>query len=563
MGTMTIDGRKVEFTDEKNVLSVIRKAGINLPTLCYHSEVSTFGACRLCTVEDDRGKTFASCSEEPRDGMVIYTNTGRIKKYRKLIVELLLAAHCRDCTTCVKSSECVLQDLAHRMNITNVRFQNTREQRPLDESSPSLVRDPNKCILCGDCVRACEEIQGIGALGFAFRGTDAMVMPAFNKKIAETNCVNCGQCRVFCPTGAISIKTHMEQVWDALADPNVRVIAQIAPAVRVAVGDAFGLPKGRSVMGKIVAVLHRMGFDEVYDTTFSADLTIMEETKEFLERIGRGERLPLLTSCCPAWVKFVHDQYPEFVPNISTCRSPQEMFSAVIKEHYRGYETNKGKKTVVVSIMPCTAKKMEILRPDSVNHGERNTDWVITTTELIRMIKNSGIDFASLDSEACDMPFGFGSGGGVIFGVTGGVTEAVLRRLVDGHDKASMDAIAECGVRGDEGIKEFTVQYKGIPINVCVASGLANARTVMERVKNGEANYQIIEIMACRRGCIMGGGQPVRAGDRTKAARAKGMYNADNIMIIKKSDENPLVKTLYEGLLKGKEHELLHNEIPW
>lgn len=560
---MTIDGRKVEFTDERNVLSVIRKAGINLPTLCYHSEVSTFGACRLCTVEDDKGKTFASCSEEPRDGMVIYTNTGRIKKYRKLIVELLLAAHCRDCTTCVKSSECVLQDLAHRMNITNVRFQNTREQRPLDESSPSLVRDPNKCILCGDCVRACEEIQGIGALGFAFRGTDAMVMPAFNKKIAETNCVNCGQCRVFCPTGAISIKTHMEQVWDALTDPNVRVIAQIAPAVRVAVGDAFGLPKGRSVMGKIVAVLHRMGFDEVYDTTFSADLTIMEETKEFLERIGRGERLPLLTSCCPAWVKFVHDQYPEFVPNISTCRSPQEMFSAVIKEHYRGYEKNQGKKTVIVSIMPCTAKKMEILRPDSVNHGERNTDWVITTTELIRMIKNSGIDFASLDSEACDMPFGFGSGGGVIFGVTGGVTEAVLRRLVDGHDKASMDAIAECGVRGDEGIKEFTVQYKGIPINVCVASGLANARTVMERVKNKEANYQIIEIMACRRGCIMGGGQPVRAGDRTKAARAKGLYNADNIMIIKKSDENPLVKTLYEGLLKGKEHELLHNEIPW
>ena len=562
MGTMTIDGRKVEFTDERNVLSVIRKAGINLPTLCYHSEVSTFGACRLCTVEDDKGKTFASCSEEPRDGMVIYTNTGRIKKYRKLIVELLLAAHCRDCTTCVKSSECVLQDLAHRMNITNVRFQNTREQRPLDESSPSLVRDPNKCILCGDCVRACEEIQGIGALGFAFRGTDAMVMPAFNKKIAETNCVNCGQCRVFCPTGAISIKTHMEQVWDALTDPNVRVIAQIAPAVRVAVGDAFGLPKGRSVMGKIVAVLHRMGFDEVYDTTFSADLTIMEETKEFLERIGRGERLPLLTSCCPAWVKFVHDQYPEFVPNISTCRSPQEMFSAVIKEHYRGYEKNQGKKTGIVSIMPCTAKKMEILRPDSVNHGERNTDWVITTTELIRMIKNSGIDFASLDSEACDMPFGFGSGGGVIFGVTGGVTEAVLRRLVDGHDKVSMDAIAECGVRGDEGIKEFTVQYKGIPINVCVASGLANARTVMERVKNKEANYQIIEIMACRRGCIMGGGQPVRAGDRTKAARAKGLYNADNIMIIKKSDENPLVKTLYEGLLKGKEHELLHNEIP-
>ena len=308
MGTMTIDGRKVEFTNEKNVLSVIRKAGINLPTLCYHSEVSTFGACRLCTVEDDRGRTFASCSEEPRDGMVIYTNTGRIKKYRRLIVELLLAAHCRDCTTCVKNGECVLQGLAARMNISTVRFENTRELRPLDTSSPALVRDPNKCILCGDCVRACEEIQGVGALGFAFRGTDAMVMPAFNKPIAETDCVNCGQCRVYCPTGAISIKTNMDEVWDALADPNTRVVAQVAPAVRVAVGDAFGLPAGRSVMGKIVTMLHRLGFDEVYDTTFSADLTIMEETKEFLERVGQGKNLPLLTSCCPAWVKFVHDQ---------------------------------------------------------------------------------------------------------------------------------------------------------------------------------------------------------------------------------------------------------------
>ncbi|MDY3918905.1 MAG: [FeFe] hydrogenase, group A [Candidatus Limivivens sp.] len=559
MGTMIIDGRKVEFTDEKNILSIIRKAGINLPTLCYHSELSTFGACRLCTVEDDKGRTFASCSEEPRDGMVIYTNTGRLRKYRKLIVELLLAAHCRDCTTCVKSSACVLQDLAHKMNILNVRFQNTREERPLDFSSPSLVRDPNKCILCGNCVRVCEELQGVGTLGFAFRGTDAMVMPAFNKKIAETDCVNCGQCRVYCPTGAISIKTNVGEVWDALADPNTRVVAQVAPAVRVAVGDAFGLPKGESVMGKIVAVLHRMGFDEVYDTAFSADLTIMEESQEFLERVEKGENLPLLTSCCPAWVKFVHEQYPELIPNISTCRSPQEMFSALIQEHGKNLE----KKTVVVSIMPCTAKKMEILRPDSVNNGKRNTDWVITTTELIRMIRNSGIEFAALEEEACDMPFGFGSGGGVIFGVTGGVTEAVLRRLVDRHDKASMDAIAECGVRGDQGIKEFTVDYKGTPINVCVVSGLANARTVMDRVKSGEANYHIIEVMACRRGCIMGGGQPVRAGDRTKAARAKGLYDADNTMSIKKSDENPLVQSLYEGMLKGREHELLHNQIPW
>ena len=536
MGTMTIDGRKVEFTDEKNVLTVIRNAGIDIPTLCYHSELSTFGACRLCTVEDDRGKTFASCSEVPRDGMVIHTNTNKLRNYRKLIVELLLAAHCRDCTTCIKSGECVLQELAHRLGVRTVRFQNTREQHELDFSSPSIVRDPNKCILCGNCVRACEEIQGIGALGFAFRGTEAMVMPAFNKKIAETQCVNCGQCRAFCPTGAISIHTNTDKVFKALADPDIRVVAQIAPAVRVAVGDHYGLQKGRSVMGKIVNALHRMGFDEVYDTTFSADLTIMEESAEFLNRIEKGEKLPLLTSCCPAWVKFITDQYKDYIPNISTCRSPQGMLSAVIKEYFRDPEHAQGKKTVMVS------------------------DIVITTTELLRMIDNFGLDFAGLEPEACDMPFGFGSGGGVIFGVTGGVTEAVLRRLTPDHSKETMREISECGVRGDEGIKEFSVPYKGMEIKICVASGLANARIVMDRVKNGEAEYHLIEVMACRRGCIMGGGQPTRSGDRTKAARAKGLYNADNTTIIKKSDENPMVLELYQGLLKGKEHELLHNE---
>jgi len=560
MGIMTIDGRKVEFTDEKNVLSVIRKAGIHIPTLCYHSEVSTFGACRLCTVEDDRGRTFASCSEEPRDGMVIYTNSGKVKKYRKLIVELLLAAHCRDCTTCVKSGECNLQLLAHRLGVMNVRFENTREPQEIDDSSPAIIRDPNKCILCGDCVRACEELQGIGALGFAFRGTDAMVMPAFNKKIAETNCVGCGQCRVFCPTGAISIHTNMDEVWDALADPEVRVVAQVAPAVRVAVGDSYGLTKGRSVMGKIVNVLHRMGFDEVYDTTFSADLTVMEESAEFLNRLQTGRKLPLMTSCCPAWVKFITDQYPEYKENLSTCRSPQGMMSAVTKEWYQDPKNAEGKRTVMVSFMPCTAKKMEIKRPNSFTKGEQDTDYVITTTELIRMINNSGIDFAALEPEASDVPFGFGSGGGVLFGVTGGVTEAVLRRLIPEHDKAALEAIAECGVRGDEAIKEFTIHYGGQDLNVCVVSGLANARTVMERVKNGEANYHLIEVMACRRGCIMGGGQPPRAGNRTKAARTRGIYSADNMSIIKKPDENPMVQSLYEGFLKGKTHELLHND---
>ena len=559
MGTITINGKKVEFTDEKNVLTIIRKAGIDMPTLCYHSELSTFGACRLCTVENDRGQCFASCSEEPRDGMVIYTHTERLRRHRKLIVELLLAAHCRDCTTCVKSGECVLQDLAHKMGIREVRFQDYKELKPVDYSSPSIVRDPNKCILCGNCVRVCSEVQGVGVLGFAHRGTEAEVTPAFNKKLSQTQCVSCGQCRVFCPTGALTIRTHMDEVYAALGDPNTRVVAQIAPAVRVAVGDAFGLPNGENAMGKVVASLHAMGFDEVFDTSYSADLTVMEESAEFLDRVKNGGKLPLLTSCCPAWVKFVDNEFPEMKENVSTCRSPQGMFSAVIKDYYRDPANSGGKKTFVVSIMPCTAKKMEAIRPNSFTKGEQDTDVVLTTTELTRMIKNFGIAFDKIEPEACDMPFGLSSGGGVIFGVTGGVTEAVLRRLADDHNAATLNAIAASGIRGDEGIKEATIPYNGMDVKICVVSGLANARKVMEQVKSGEKEYHLIEVMACRRGCIMGGGQPIPAGPRHKAARAKGLYKADKDRILRKSDENPLMDVFYNGYFKGKAHELLHN----
>ena len=559
MGTITINGKKVEFTDEKNVLTIIRKAGIDMPTLCYHSELSTFGACRLCTVENDRGQCFASCSEEPRDGMVIYTHTERLRRHRKLIVELLLAAHCRDCTTCMKSGECVLQDLAHKMGVREVRFQDYKEVKPVDYSSPSIVRDPNKCILCGNCVRVCSEIQGVGVLGFAHRGTDAEVTPAFNKKLSQTACVSCGQCRVYCPTGALTIRTHLDEVYAALGDPNTRVIAQIAPAVRVAVGDAFGLSNGENAMGKTVAALHAMGFDEVFDTSYSADLTVMEESAEFLDRVRKGGKLPLLTSCCPAWVKFVDNEFPEMKENVSTCRSPQGMFSAVIKDYYRDPAHSEGKKTFVVSIMPCTAKKMEAVRPNSFTHGEQDTDIVLTTTELTRMIKNFGIAFDKIEPEACDMPFGLSSGGGVIFGVTGGVTEAVLRRLATDHNSATLNAIAACGIRGEEGIKEATIPYNGMDVNICVVSGLANARKVMEQVRSGEKQYHLIEVMACRRGCIMGGGQPIPAGPRHKAARAQGLYKADKDRILRKSDENPLMDVFYNGYFKGKAHELLHN----
>lgn len=558
MGIMTIDGQSIEFTDEPNVLSVIRKAGIDIPTLCYHSELSIYGACRLCTVEDSRGKTFASCSEKPRDGMVIYTNTPRLMRYRKLILELLLAAHCRDCTTCIKSGECHLQELAHRMGVHEIRFENVRETQPIDTSSHAIIRDPNKCILCGDCVRMCDNVQNINAIDFAYRGTDAQVMPAFNKKIAETDCVGCGQCRVVCPTGAISIHTNIDEVWEALADKNTKVIAQIAPAVRVAIGDNFGYAKGENVMGKLVGVLHRLGFDEVYDTSYGADLTVVEESKEFIEKFTSGEKMPLFTSCCPAWVKYCENKYPEFVPNLSTCRSPQQMFGAVVREYYKDPEKNEGKKIVSVSIMPCTAKKEEILRPESYTNGKQDVDYVLTTTEIVRMIRKSGIVFDKVEIEAADVPFGIGSGSGVIFGVTGGVTEAVLRRLQQGHNRVDMESIKKSGVRGDDGIKVLTYNYNGREIKAAVVNGLANADKVLQQIKNHEAEYDFVEVMACRRGCIMGGGQPVNAGPRTRKARMKGLYDTDVNTQIKKSNENPMILSLYDTLLKGKEHELLH-----
>ena len=558
MGIMKIDGQAIEFTDEPNVLSVIRKAGIDIPTLCYHSELSIYGACRLCTVEDDRGKTFASCSEKPRDGMIIYTNTPRLMRYRKLILELLLAAHCRDCTTCIKSGECHLQELAHRMGVHEIRFENVREIQPIDTSSHAIIRDPNKCILCGDCVRMCDNVQNINAIDFAYRGTDAQVIPAFNKKIAETDCVGCGQCRVVCPTGAISIHTNIDEVWEALADKNTKVIAQIAPAVRVAIGDNFGYAKGENVMGKLVGVLHRLGFDEVYDTSYGADLTVVEESKEFIERFTSGEKMPLFTSCCPAWVKYCENKYPEFVPNLSTCRSPQQMFGAVVREYYKDPEKNEGKKIVSVSIMPCTAKKEEILRPESYTNGKQDVDYVLTTTEIVRMIRKSGIVFDKVEIEAADVPFGIGSGSGVIFGVTGGVTEAVLRRLQQGHNRVDMESIKKSGVRGDDGIKVLTYNYNGREIKAAVVNGLANADKVLQQIKNHEAEYDFVEVMACRRGCIMGGGQPVNAGPRTRKARMKGLYDTDVNTQIKKSNENPMILSLYDTLLKGKEHELLH-----
>ncbi len=559
MKYMTINNRKVAFDDEKNVLSVIRKSGIDLPTFCYHSELSTYGACRMCVVEDDRGKIFASCSEVPRDGMVIYTNTPRLQHHRKMILELLLSSHCRDCTTCKKNGVCILQNLAKQLGVSYIRFENNKPTLPLDESSDCIVRDPNKCILCGDCVRTCDEIQGLGILDFAYRGSNMQVMPAFNRTMAETDCVGCGQCRVVCPTGAITIKQNIHPVWMALSDKNTRVVAQIAPAVRVAVGDKFGIPKGENALGQLVAALRRMGFDEIYDTNFGADLTVMEEAKEFVERLESGENLPLFTSCCPAWVKFCENKYPDLRKHISTCRSPQEMFGAIIKEEARMNKEDT-RKTMVVSIMPCTAKKAEILRPEHYTDGEQNVDLVLTTTEITRMIKEAGIDLSQMPSEALDMPFGLSSGAGAIFGVTGGVTEAVLRRLVDSSAAEDLENISFTGIRGTEGIKEAVVDFHGRELKLAVVNGLRNADEVMKKIQSGEVYYDFVEVMACKRGCMAGGGQPVPIGPRTKAARFEGIYKIDSVAQIKRSNENPIIQTLYDGLLKGKEHKLLHNE---
>ena len=567
MSYMTINNRRVTFTNERNVLSVIRKSGIDLPTFCYHSELSTYGACRMCVVEDDRGRVFASCSEVPRDGMVIYTNTPRLQHHRKMIIELLLAAHCRDCTTCAKNGVCTLQKLSRQLGITKVRFENNKKQLPLDTSSECVIRDPNKCILCGDCVRTCEEIQGLGILDFAFRGSKMQVTPAFNKDLAQTDCVGCGQCRAVCPTGAISIKQNVEPVWAALADKNIRVVAQIAPAVRVAVGDKFGIKKGENTLGRLVAALRRIGFDEVYDTNFGADLTVMEESKELVERLGSGENLPLFTSCCPAWVKFCENRYPEFRKNISTCRSPQEMFGALLKEDARmnaekdRAEGKEPKKTMVVSIMPCTAKKAEITRPEHYTDGEQNVDYVLTTTEVTRMIQEAGIDLAQVQPEALDMPFGLASGAGAIFGVTGGVTEAVLRRLVNSSRAEDLEEISFSGIRGVDGIKEAKVNLNGREVRIAVVNGLHCAEDLLEKMKAGEAHYDFVEVMACKRGCIAGGGQPVPIGPRTKKARLEGIYKIDNMAQIKLSNENPIITEVYAGILKGKEHKLLHNEI--
>ncbi|NLM42513.1 MAG: 4Fe-4S dicluster domain-containing protein [Clostridiales bacterium] len=552
---MIIDGIPVEINGEKNLLELIRKVGIKLPTFCYHSELSVYGACRMCMVETQNGGLEAACSTPPKEGMDIRTNTERLRKYRKNILELLLANHCRDCTTCDNNGKCKLQDLAMRFNIQDIRFPNTAAEPDVDNSSVCITRDASKCILCGDCVRMCDEVQNVGAIDFAHRGSKMKISTAFDGPIGQSPCVGCGQCAAVCPTGAIVVKNDTEEVWKALDDKGTKAIAQIAPAVRVGLGKELGIPEGENAMGKIVAALRRMGFDEIYDTSTSADLTVLEESNEFLERLEEENHdMPLFTSCCPAWVNYCEKNYPELLPHVSTCRSPMQMFASIIKEESK----TSSRKVVHVAIMPCTAKKYEAAREEFKVDGIPNVDFVITTQELIQMIKESGIVFSELEPEAIDMPFGTMTGAGVIFGVTGGVTEAVLRRIASDKSRTGLMSIAYKGVRGMKGVKETTIMFGEREVKIAIVSGLRNARDLIERIKSGE-HYDFVEVMACPGGCINGAGQPFAAYE-DKAKRGKGLYTADKLCSTRRSEENPLMMSLYNGILKGKVHELLHVE---
>lgn len=567
--TIKINGMEVSAPKGSTILEAARLAHIEIPTLCFLKEINEIGACRICVVEVKGARSLvASCVHPISEGMEVWTNTPKVLDSRKKTLQLILSDHDKKCLSCVRSDNCELQKLCRELGVDDEDFyQGERNVSCIDDSAAHMIRDNSKCILCRRCVAVCDKVQGIGVIGANERGFATNIGSAFKMGLGETSCVSCGQCIAVCPTGALTEKDSIDDVLAAIADPAKHVIVQTAPAVRAALGEAFGLPIGTNTQGKMAAALRRIGFDKVFDTNFSADLTIMEEAHEFLDRVQNGGVLPMITSCSPGWIKYCEHYFPDMTENLSSCKSPQQMFGAIAKSYYAEKNGLRPEDIVSVSIMPCTAKKFEIGRENQAANGVPDVDYSLTTRELARMIKRTGLNFLSLPDEEFDAPLGLGTGAAVIFGATGGVMEAALRTAVEtltGEELASLDFTE---VRGMEGIKEAVYPVAGMDVKVAVASGLGNARKLLEKVRSGEADYHFIEIMGCPGGCVNGGGQPQQPGSvrntvDIRALRAQVLYDADKNNPIRKSHENPAIKELYETYLGApgseKAHHLLH-----
>jgi iron-only hydrogenase group A len=581
MPKVTIDGIQVEVPGGTTILEAAGQAGVQIPTLCHLEGVQAIGACRVCVVQVEGARTLqAACVTPVNDGMVVHTNSGLVREARRTVVELLLSDHEGQCLTCERIHDCELHALAERLGVREITYTGEKSRKIIDTSTPALVRDTSKCILCRRCVTVCGEVQGVAAMFPQERGFKTVIGPAFCNDLSEVVCVQCGQCAAVCPVGAISERDQIDEVWAALDDPNKHVVVQTAPAIRAALGECFDYPPGTLVTGKMVSALRRLGFDRVFDTNFTADLTIMEEGTELLVRLkkaladGVEVALPQFTSCSPGWIKFAEHFYPQILPNISTCKSPQQMFGAVAKTYYAEKRGFKPEDIVVVSIMPCTAKKYEAQRPEMQDSGVRDVDVVLTTRELGRMIKQAGIDFHSLEDDEMDAPLGLSSGAADIFANTGGVMEAALRtayEIVTGKP-LPFENLQVKPIAGLEGVKEASLKItgtvpewsflEGVDLNVAVAHGLGNARKVIERILAGEANYHFVEIMACPGGCIGGGGQPRLTSDAVRRARIEAICREDLGKKLRKSHENPDIQKLYEEFLKEplgeRSHHLLH-----
>lgn len=568
MVNLVIDGKEISVKEGTTILQAALQNGIDIPTLCFLKEINEVGDCRMCIVEVEGRKGFAtSCIQKVEEGMKINTHSPAVIEARKIVLDLILSNHNRDCLTCSRNGNCELQRLAEKFNIQGIEFEGETTTHEIDDKSPSIVRDFNKCILCRRCVATCKNIQGIGAIDCINRGFESCISTTYDHSLNDVDCTLCGQCIEACPTGALKEKENIQDVWNKLKDEESYVVVQTAPAVRVALGEEFGMKIGTNVAGKMVTALKRMGFSKVFDTNTGADLTIMEEANEFVERVQNGGVLPMITSCSPGWVRFAEKNYPENLKHLSSCKSPHQMFGAIIKSYFAQKYNIPKEKICTVSVMPCVAKKYECSRPEMEVDGVRDVDYVITTRELGRMVKQANIDFVELEDSEFDLPMGEASGAGAIFGTTGGVMEAAVRTAVDTLEGKSIEKVEYKEVRGEKGIKEATLEIVGNTVKIAVASGLANARKIMEEIKEGKSPYHFIEIMACPGGCIMGGGQPIKSSKIRSTVdvaklRRDALYTIDEKSTVRKSHENPVMKQLYDEFLEKpgshKAHKYLH-----